>query len=105
MASQWSIRILDAPEGTVVFWPWVPGAKPGDPLYAKASDVVTWNNTSASEITLISDPSGTYITGSIPSGQVSSPMFQVPANGIAYQTSDGKAQHSISTKPPPAPSV
>ena len=38
MPSQWSIRILDRPRGGVVFWPWLPGAKPGDPLFAKQND-------------------------------------------------------------------
>lgn len=105
MPNQWSIRILDGPGGTIEFWPWVAGAKPGEPLFAKASDVVTWNNTTASEITLVSNPVGTFITKPIPSGKVSSPMFKVPANGLTYKTSDGQAQHSISTQPPPVPSV
>ena len=96
MVSQYSIRILDAPGGTVVFWPWLPGTQPGAPLIAAPGDLVTWNNTSASAITLVSlDPTVTYITNPIPSGQVSSPIFTVPAKGLTYETSDGKVKHSI----------
>ena len=95
MASQWSIRILDGPGGTVMFWPWVPGARPGDPLYAQPSDLVTWNNTTAKAVALVAIPPGTFITNSIDSGKVSSPIFSVPTNGIQYQTSDGKTQHLI----------
>lgn len=96
MQSQYSIRILDQPGGGVVFWPWVPGKKAGDPLTANAADLVTWNNMSSGSVTLVAvDPKGTYITAPIASGKVSAPIFQVPATGQVYQTSDGKTQHSI----------
>lgn len=96
MASQYSIRIIDAPGGGVVFWAWIPGTKAGDPLIAQVSDLVTWNNMSANTITLKPiDPKGPYITEPIPSGRVSSPIFQVPTKGLDYETSDGKAKHSI----------
>jgi hypothetical protein len=85
-----------------VFWPWVPGAKPGSPLYAKQGDLVTWNNMSSKKITLVSIPKGTYLTEPIPSGKVSSPAFSVPQKGIAYGTADGKYKHSIKTSSPPS---
>jgi hypothetical protein len=95
MQNQYSIRILDAPGGTVVFWPWVPGAKAGDPLTVQANDIVTWNNMSVSTVTLQSLSAGvTFITNPIPSGQVCSPGFQVPSTGLNYQTSTG-VKHSI----------
>jgi hypothetical protein len=103
MANQYNIRILDGPGGTIVFWPWVPGSGPGTPLYAKPSDPVTWNNTTANTVTLVSNPKGTYITEPILSGKVSSPMFPVPTNGLVYTTADGKFTHSISTASPPPP--
>lgn len=102
MGSQWSIRILDGPGGTVVFWPWVPGAKAGDPLYAQVNDLVTWNNTTANTVKLVPvDPKGPVITNPIPSGKVSSPIFSVAA-ALQYRTADGKAKHciEIGTQPP-----
>jgi hypothetical protein len=105
MASQYSIRILDGPGGSIVFWPWVPGAQSGTPLYAKQNDLVTWNNMTANAVTLVSNPQGTYITDPIPSGKVSSPMFSVPANGIVYTTADGKFTHKILTSAPPSVGV
>ena len=91
MVSQYSIRILDAPGGTVVFWPWLPGTQPGAPLIAAPGDLVTWYNTSASTITLVSlDPTVTYITDPIPSGRVSSPIFTVPAKGLVTRPRMGK---------------
>lgn len=96
MASQWSIRILEGPGGAVVFWPWVPNARPGDPLFAQPSDLVTWNNTTAKTVALVAvNPTGTFITNPIDSGKVSNPIFSVPTNGLQYQTSDGKTQHVI----------
>lgn len=106
MTSTWSIRIIDGPGGTVVFWPWVPGASAGGPLLAQPSDLVTWNNTTANAVTLVAvPPATTFITNQIASGTVSAPIFSVPTNGIQYQTSDGKTQHSIQIgiQPPPPP--
>jgi hypothetical protein len=95
MQNQYSIRILDAPGGSVVFWPWVPGAKAGDPLVVNAFDIVTWNNMSANEVTLKSlDSTVKFITNPIPSGQVCSPGFQVLSTGLNYETSTG-VKHSI----------
>jgi hypothetical protein len=95
MFSQYSIRILDAPGDTVVFWPWVPGAKAGDPLVVQANDLVTWNNMSSNSVTLQSlDPNVTFITNPIPKGQVCDPGFQVPKTGLNYQTTTG-VKHSI----------
>ena len=106
MPNQWSIKILDAPGNTVAFWPWVPGANPGDPLFALPTDVVTWNNTSAHTVKLVPvDPKGPFITDPILSGKVSAPMFSVPTAGIQYQTSDGKTRHSIVIGIQPPPSV
>jgi hypothetical protein len=95
MQHQYSIRILDAPGGSVVFWPWVPGAKPGDPLMAEGNDIVTWNNMSANTVTLQPlDKDVSFITNPIPSGEVCSPGFQVGPTGLNYQTSTG-VKHSI----------
>jgi hypothetical protein len=94
MQNQYSIRILDAPGGTVVFWPWVPGAKAGDPLTVAANDIVTWNNMSSNTVTLQPLDAGVkFITNPIPSGQVCDPGLQVTAT-LNYQTSTG-VKHSI----------
>jgi hypothetical protein len=45
----WSIKIIPNPSAIAgapaAFVPDVTGAKPGDPLIAQESDIVTWNNT------------------------------------------------------------
>lgn len=80
--AQWSIKIVELPDGTAAFQPDLPNAQPGQPLGAKAKDTVTWNNRTDDEHwPQASD--GTYLTESIPAGDVSSPIFRVAAS-VAY---------------------
>ena len=43
--ADWSIRIVDLPDGNAGFTPDVPGGAPGTPLDVRRGDLVTWNNT------------------------------------------------------------
>jgi hypothetical protein len=75
--AQWSISIQKK-HGTFTFTPFVSDAKPNEPLGVNPGDYVTWNNMTNEEIELISiNPSGLFLTGPIPAGSVSNPIFQV----------------------------
>jgi hypothetical protein len=80
MANSWSITISEK-DGTFTFTPYVPDAQPGQSLGVNKGDVVTWNNQTNVQIELISiKPSGLFLTGPIPAGSVSNPIFRVNVN-------------------------
>lgn len=74
----WSIKIVEKPDGKTVFIPDLKGAKPGDPLKVWIDDLVSWNNTTdtAHQITA-SNGTDTFMTYNIPAGQPSEPLYDV----------------------------
>lgn len=91
----WAIDII--PSGTgAAFRPKLPNAKPGDPLYAQANDIVTWGNRTLDEHqpwpTVGNLPSGApvpkpatgnppgYLCDPIPPNDSSRPQFVVTGN-------------------------
>jgi hypothetical protein len=90
------IKIIKAEGVGIAFQPDRPGAQPGQPLGANEGDLITWNNMTDDTVNLVSVPAGTPITGPIPAGSVSSPIFQVPATGLTYSCVEfPQAQHKI----------
>jgi hypothetical protein len=105
MPSQWSITILDLGHGKIAFLPAVPGAQLNQPLGVSANDLVTWNNTTNSTLTLVSQTASVpYLTDPIPPGKVSDPIFKVTAPVITYACAKPTTPtHSIQIVPPPPP--
>jgi hypothetical protein len=91
----WNIKII--PSGTgAEFQPNLPNAKPGDPLNARQSDIVSWGNRTNQVHqpwpTVGNDPNGDpvpkpasgdppgYLSDPIPPNDSSRPQFVVPGN-------------------------
>ena len=104
MPSQWSITILDLGNGKIAFLPAVPGAQQNQPLGVSANDLVTWNNTTNSTLTLKSQTASVpYLTDPIPPGKVSDPIFKATASVTYACTKPTTPTHSIQIVPPPPP--
>ncbi len=111
MPNTWSIKINQNQDGTVTFQPDTPTGQPDQPLGVQLNDLVTWNNRTNQPLTLQAiNPSGVYITETIPAGQVSDPTFSVAAITAAKATalvyscvSPSQKRHSIViiNAPPP----
>lgn len=81
--------IIKQENGTTVFQPDRPGAKPGDPLKVIKGDLITWNNrTNDIHHPVAVTPAGTFLTDEIPPKDVSSPIFSpVTPSVITYMCS------------------
>jgi hypothetical protein len=98
MASSWNITINQLPDGTFTFKPDVAGAHVGQPLGVNSGDLVTWNNQTNVQIELQSlQPAGLFLTGPIPAGSVSNPIFQFPTSGV---TAVGYSRVPPGSRPP-----
>lgn len=99
MSNQWVIEILAAGQGGVAFQPLVPNAKTGDPLVARANDLVIWSNRTDLDLTLQStDPAGLDLDQQIGAGETSSSPFLLPPDGpsrIEYASIDPPQAHEI----------
>src|SRR5215467_9440905 len=93
-SDEWVIEIKKAPGGGVVFRPDVRHAKLGDPLFAKANDLVSWTNRTDQEVALESDEPLANFNRTIPAGQPSKP-FVLGATRIAYRCVDPLQSHVI----------
>jgi hypothetical protein len=91
----WSIMIVSS-GGTVQFQPDVPGCKPGQPLQAGNSDLISWNNrTGQNHWPWAIDPStdepfptaqaakdaSLYLSDEVEAWQSSTPAFPTPSSG------------------------
>jgi hypothetical protein len=73
----WSIKIVPVATGMAVFQPDVLGAKPGDPLQAQVSDIVTWGNHTGDTHQPYRIDTNENLCDPIPGNQSSSPQLVV----------------------------
>jgi FtsP/CotA-like multicopper oxidase with cupredoxin domain len=85
-----SIKIVPASGGLAGFQPDLPGAKPGDPLYAAPSSLISWSNqTSDSQQVAFDD--GSYTSNEILPGFTSAVDYIAPTSGtVTYRSTKQK---------------
>jgi hypothetical protein len=102
MPDQWMIEIWAKPGGGVYFLPDVIGAKEGDPLHAKPSDLVFWANRTDADIRLNADPQAQFpqLIEPIRAGENTS-LFKVPDGvpAINYACANPPQRHTIQIGP------
>ena len=96
MAGQsWSIDIVPS-NGGVAFNPDVYGVSPGSPLQAQTGDVVSWNNQTSSEQTIVVNvtPQETFTAKSFKSTDGYVIQVNAPTD-VTYTCGDGKYTGTI----------